>query len=522
VPEDDVEDDAAAMSGSVVRSIAFWSAAANLLGAATVFVYLQWLSPRGAVDVVTDPHDVRTTAVVFVVYMAVALTGGSVAIGRYARRWVAWLVADVTPTDEEHRRTLQLPAFSAGVFLLGWAGAAVVFGAEQGVLGSPPTDVARISVGILFAGLVTSGLGFAVVERSFRPAIAAALVGHEEAVSSRGLGIRARLGLAWGLGSAVPLVSVALAAATLQDVGWSVRLPVVALAVLGLLSGGLMTRATANAVAIPLERLRSVVEAVRDGDLEATVEVDDGGDVGLLQIGVNRMVEATRERVRVQELFGRHVGVAVARRALEGQDTGNRSTTASALFADVIGSTGMARSRPADEVVGLLNAFFQCVVEATDAEGGLVNKFEGDGALCIFGPPGDEPDHADRALAAARRLRALLSERMTGTGLDAAIGVSTGIVVAGNVGAADRFEYTVIGDAVNEASRLTELAKHRHGGVLASRSAVDAAGPAEAGCWEPAGTVELRGRGTPTELWRPVPDGAATGAGAQERRPATR
>ncbi|MBA2624662.1 MAG: adenylate/guanylate cyclase domain-containing protein, partial [Acidimicrobiia bacterium] len=116
-----------------------------------------------------------------------------------------------------------------------------------------------------------------------------------------------------------------------------------------------------------------------------------------------------------------------------------------------------------------------------------MNKFEGDGALCVFGAPGDQPDHAARALRAGvalRRAVVALGERHPD--LDAGIGISSGPAVAGNVGAEARYEYTVIGDPVNEAARLTELAKSRDSRLLASAAAIAAAGTAD----ETGGTCE--------------------------------
>jgi adenylate cyclase len=176
------------------------------------------------------------------------------------------------------------------------------------------------------------------------------------------------------------------------------------------------------------------------------------------------------------------------------------------LFVDLVGSTAIAQNRPPNEVVALLNDFFGTVVRTVAAEGGWVNKFEGDGALCVFGAPADQPDHATRALRAARTLGTAL-----GAGLPAGIGVSSGPVVAGNVGAEQRYEYTVIGDPVNEAARLTETAKQHPGRVLASESAVGAAGD-EAAHWRKIGTYELRGRSTPTVAYAPIQTGAEASA----------
>jgi adenylate cyclase len=217
------------------------------------------------------------------------------------------------------------------------------------------------------------------------------------------------------------------------------------------------------------------------------------------------MVAGLRDRQRVRDLFGRHVGAEVAREAIEGDGgLGGQRREVSALFVDMVGSTALAQSRSPDEVLSILNAFFETVVVRVGAEGGWVNKFEGDGALCVFGAPTDQPDHAARALRAARTLRReLLVLGARFPGLDAAIGVSAGAAVAGNVGSAERYEYTVIGDPVNEAARLTDEAKHRLGRVLASEEAVERAG-AEGMHWAVSAELMLRGRAQPTLAYEPV------------------
>jgi adenylate cyclase len=172
------------------------------------------------------------------------------------------------------------------------------------------------------------------------------------------------------------------------------------------------------------------------------------------------------------------------------------------LFVDLVGSTRLAAECPPGEVVAMLNEFFGAVVEVVTDHGGAVNKFEGDAALCVFGAPVPQDDHAARALACARELR----ERIDGLdgGLDAAIGVSCGTVVAGHVGAEARFEYTVVGDPVNEAARLTELAKQHDERLLVCGDTVAAAGAAEAAHWATDGEVTLRGRSRPTRIAVPA------------------
>ncbi len=150
-----------------------------------------------------------------------------------------------------------------------------------------------------------------------------------------------------------------------------------------------------------------------------------------------------------------------------GIELGGEELEVAVLFVDLVGSTSMAAERPPQEVVALLNEFFGVVVEVVEDHGGWINKFEGDAALAVFGAPLPLDDAAGCALAAgARRSRSGIEADLDG--LEAGIGVSAGRAVAGNVGAESRFEYTVIGDPVNEAARLCELAKEADGRVLAS------------------------------------------------------
>ncbi|HEU5083251.1 MAG TPA: adenylate/guanylate cyclase domain-containing protein, partial [Acidimicrobiales bacterium] len=270
-------------------------------------------------------------------------------------------------------------------------------------------------------------------------------------------------------------------------------------------AGLLASVLAARAIADPVTSVREGLERIERGELEARVPVDDGSEVGQLQAGFNRMVHGLRERQRLQELFGRHVGHEVAALALERDaDLGGESRPASVMFVDLVGSTAMAEVLPPGEVVATLNAFFDAVVDVVTSEGGWVNKFHGDGALAVFGVPGHEPDHQERALRAARRLCTCLAELADEhPGLDAGIGVSSGTVVAGNVGSEERYEYTVIGRAVNQAARLTELAKDRPGRVLASGAAVQGAGSEKAN-WTSRGRIGLRGQRSPTDVYEPA------------------
>jgi adenylate cyclase len=263
---------------------------------------------------------------------------------------------------------------------------------------------------------------------------------------------------------------------------------------------GLMTLAlAARAIADPIRAVRDALGRVEEGDFDARVPVDDASEIGLLEAGFNRMAAGLKERERLRDLFGRHVGEEVARAALEGEvRLGGEEREIAALFVDLVGSTTLAARRPPTEVVELLNRFFRAVVETVEARGGFVNKFEGDAALCVFGAPVARENAAADALAAARELSARLRRELPD--MDFGIGVSAGVAVAGNVGAEHRYEYTVIGDPVNEAARLCEMAKQRPERLLASEAAVERADGDEAGNWSLGEPIVLRGRDEATRL----------------------
>jgi adenylate cyclase len=309
--------------------------------------------------------------------------------------------------------------------------------------------------------------------------------------------VKSRLVMSWAIGSAVPIVGILLMAFDHGEKGISPR-ALAFLAIVALLSGAAAMGVSARSVADPVESVTAALADVEAGRLDVTVPVYDGSQVGQLQAGFNSMVDGLRERRRLRDLFGRQVGEDVARHALEhGVQLGGEQLHAAVLFVDVIGSTALAATLPPTAVVSALNQFFGIVVDVVDRTGGIVNKFEGDAALCVFGAPVPRDDADTCALLAARLLRDRLHDVK---GLSAAIGVSSGEVIAGNVGTRERFEFTVIGDAVNEAARLTELAKARPERLLVSASVLEAASDQERAHWTAAGETVLRGRTTPTVM----------------------
>jgi adenylate cyclase len=420
---------------------------------------------------------------------------------RSARVWRPtreWLTSGEPPTPDQRKRILRLPKRLAFATFFFWLLAVPVFGVPA-MLDISTEFGLEVATSTALAGWTTTAAVFLVSERILRPAVALAL-DPEVPADTRSLGIGPRLLLTWLLCSGIPFIMLALIplGRDVEEPG-DLVVPTLFVAGVGFTVGLVATRIATTTVTRPVRAMRRAVDRVRDGDLDVSVAVDDGSELGRLQAGFNAMVAGLREREQLHDLFGRQVGLDVARKALEQQPSlGGQTQTVSALFVDVVGSTGLAEREPPERVVALLNRFFDIVVSVVDEHGGMVNKFEGDAALCVFGAPMEVDDHAARALGAARAMRERLDR--VDDGLEAAIGVACGEAVAGYIGAESRFEYTVIGDPVNEASRLTELAKQRPERLLASATAVEQAGEPEASQWHVDGAVTLRGRRSPTRL----------------------
>ena len=487
---------------NTLRRLTWAGIASNGVGAVVLFLLLAFLIPFAPLGAAGQ---VGLNAAVGAGYLVLTLVLGFHWGNRMNAPVERWLAEEREPTPEERRLALGLPtrlALISGVF---WAIAAVLFT----LLNLPTSGWPALVVGgaVLLGGETTCAVGYLLAERIARPVTTLALAGGPPPKSC-GPGVGGRLTMAWSLGTGVPLLGIlVLAVAGLANPDENPALLAAAIgfvALVGMAVGLLAISVASRSVADPIAAVRQAMERLQEGGLDVSVPVDDGSEVGLLEAGFNRMAAGLRERERLRDLFGRHVGREVAQAALESDgevQLGGEVREVAAVFVDLVGSTSLAGRRPPTEVVALLNDFFRLVVGTVEEHGGWVNKFEGDAALCVFGAPTARPDAACDALRAARKLHERLSSGLHG--VDAGIGVSGGPAVAGNVGTEQRFEYTVIGDPVNEAARLCELAKRRPERVLASAAVVRRAGDEEPVHWELGESVVLRGRDSPTRLATP-------------------
>ncbi len=469
----------------------------NLVGAGVVFVISAFVVPA--------PGPTRATtlalAIAVPVYVAIAVAVGAAVGTATTLRALRWILNERSPTDADRTGTLRAPLRLTQMQALLWAGATGVFTVLALAVQPSRAISTLLTVGI--AGFVVSAVAYLLAQFTLRPIAARALAEAPLTDRPRGVGVGDRMVIFWGLGTALPLIGLMVAAvvALVGDQTSLTRLAVVVLVIGGvvLLFGLFITVLNARSVVAPLVSVRDALLDVERGDFDRTVPVYDGTELGQLQSGFNQMVRGLREREHLRDLFGRHVGQEVARAAADGHvELGGQTTVASVLFVDLVGSTSYAAEHSAQEVVGMLNRFFGVVVDEVDRHGGLVNKFIGDAVLAIFGAPVTHSDHAGAALSAARAMATRLALEVPEVG--AGIGVSTGEVVAGNVGHASRFEYTVIGDAVNCAARLTDLAKDVPGRVLVAWSSVEQAAGKEPEHWLSRGELTLRGRTLPTPV----------------------
>ncbi|MBH0121462.1 adenylate/guanylate cyclase domain-containing protein [Rhodococcus sp. NPDC003382] len=476
--------------------------ASNLFGALLVFAFVRYGIPISeSENIIADR--VRNFAV-FAVYLAFAGVVSLTAAAVMLRSVVRWQLRGGPPTRSEQMAALHAPLRQAIVHLGLWILGGVLFvflTAEE-----MPSLAAAVAITVAMAATSTFGFTYMLGERILRPVAAQALSeGRFDRTMAPGVGTR--LAMTWGLGTLMPVAGIVLLCVTqltsdMEFSSDSLSWAILALSIMAIGLALVLSMLTSAQISDPVKQLRWAIERVQRGATGVQVEVFDGSEMGRLQVGFNRMMAESDERRRLRELFGQHVGEDVARRALQyGTELGGETRYVAVLFVDMVGSTATAAERPPNEVVDLLNEFFRVVVDVVDRHHGFVNKFMGDAALAIFGAPLDRPDAPTAALAAARELRFALDEI---TGLDIGIGVSAGLAVAGNIGAAERFEYTVIGDPVNEASRLTELAKMRPSRVLASSSALYFADDEERAQWELGDEVQLRGRRRLTHLASPI------------------
>ncbi len=461
------------------------------------------LIPLGG-EALTGAQNYFTTA--NIIASAVLVTVGTIVIfvggARNISPTLRWFDHGLEPDDRQRKGLTRLLARQSALL----AGTWVVSGAISMLLNADGGIgiVVATAFGVILGGSAATGIGLLLTMQLIRPILAAATHASERLVAAPS--VFSRLILLWLLCSALPcLVIVALV--VVRANGWlipktaSVEIAVMVVALAAFLLGLPTMILTSRSISDPIGEVVDAMSQVEHGRFDTEVPVFERSEIGRLQSGFNRMVAGLAERERVRDLFGRHVGANVARRAIEeGATMSGDVEDVAILFIDLTGSTELAASHPPERVAEVLNDFFRIVVNTVDASEGMINKFQGDAALAVFGAPIRSDDAASRALATARILGGQLRELPL---VDFGIGVSAGPVFAGNIGAENRYEYTVIGDPVNEAARLADLAKASDRRILCSSAAIERADADECRHWVAKGSEVLRGRTQATQISAP-------------------
>ena len=190
------------------------------------------------------------------------------------------------------------------------------------------------------------------------------------------------------------------------------------------------------------------------------------------------MVKGLQEREVIRDTFGKYVTKDVATVILDRKiNLEGEVRVCTILVTDIADYTSISEELSPTEIVTMLNEYFSVLVGIIQHHKGVVNKFIGDSIFAMFNVPLDDSDHAVNSILAALEIEKISSTRTFGKNrkLTTRIGINTGVVVAGNIGSADRIEYTVIGDEVNVAARLEQLNKQFKTNVLLGENTYDLA-----------------------------------------------
>ncbi len=324
---------------------------------------------------------------------------------------------------------------------------------------------------ILFAGLVTIGyaaiLHYLALEIGMRPVLFDINAALETPVRID----RPTLPLRVKLLASLPLINVITGmtvAALTSDGGGSEALGVdvlIALTVAFTVSFEL-TVLLARSILRPIEDLEAATERIRQGRFEEHVPVTTADEFGELSSAFNQMVDGLAERERLRRAFGAYLDEEVARHIIsEDFVPDGHYMEVSLLFCDVQNFTQAAAKAEAPEIVARLNELFECVVPIVNRHQGHVDQFIGDGLLAVFGAPNRTANHADRAVQCAVEIARTVNSRRPGD-FEVGIGVNSGKVVVGSIGGAGRLNFSVIGDAVNIASRVEAVTRETGDPVL--------------------------------------------------------
>ncbi len=251
----------------------------------------------------------------------------------------------------------------------------------------------------------------------------------------------------------------------------------------------------------PLELLADAAREVAYGNYSIRLPVSGNDEITDAISQFNVMVAELAHKEELRDVFGRYLNPKLVSEVFEGGEVRaeNRRQEVTVLFADMVQFTSFAESTPTEEVVEVLNKHFEVFHRVIDYYGGHVDKYIGDAVMAVFNHPNEDPDHARNATKAGIAMSLACSKlgvlRENGEPISFRIGLNRGEVIVGHIGAAERLEYTVIGDTVNVASRMSGLGSG--GEVVMSRATFERIGDGFA--FRSIGKKEIKGVSQPIE-----------------------
>ena len=305
-------------------------------------------------------------------------------------------------------------------------------------------------------------------------------------------------------------VKIGISLSSIEDNIRRAKWSIASLTLLITCAGILLSLALSIYFSYPIRRLGEGTHAVAEGRLTYRVRIRRNDEFGDLAQNFNKMAGELELKERIKSSFGRYVTPEIVEMIIANPNSTwmkGAEVDASVLFVDIRGFTAISEQKQPVDVVDLLNSYFTRVTEAVVGNGGHLNKFIGDEAMAIFGAPVPDRTHADAAVRAALEIQAKMATLEPGGAgpevpIQVGIGINSGKMVAGNLGSETRMEYTVIGDNVNVASRLTSLAGR--GEILISKKTFDRLAEHTVFRIEEKGSVTLRGRRTEMAIYRVV------------------
>ena len=251
----------------------------------------------------------------------------------------------------------------------------------------------------------------------------------------------------------------------------------------------------------PIYKLIDASKAIASGDYKTQFDKKRGDELGVLSESLNSMTAALIRKGFVEQTLSRYLSDKVAKQVLsEGvtQDLGGKNLEASVLFADIVGFTSISENMDAIAINKMLNDYFSYIDIASQIAHGHVDKYMGDCAMLLFGVPEQDDDHRFHAIYSALLIQNLVEQVNHARLLEKkpivhfCIGVNSGNMLAGNMGSPSRMEYTVVGDAVNLASRLCSAAIEKE--ILVASSVIKDNSLKNRICYEEFGEIKVKGK----------------------------